>query len=171
MERSILNNIISNDSSIKQGTLKDLFNRFKDQLLSMLEWYDILTARYGVCSINALYTILQYSIEYYDKSIEVNSFYYKDNLYWLDKNTRIGLQHLIDCGAENITLQLDNNLYINISSDKLALFLKNLEIYAAKCFTVTAKHKQDIIKLTSLSEIRDYDFTTEYPDKLTLDEN
>ena len=50
-------------------------------------------------SLDETKDILQDKLTSYDKSINVNSFYYKEDKKWLNKDTRIGLQYLINCGA------------------------------------------------------------------------
>ena len=123
----------------------------------------------GVCYEFTLITILIALIKHYDKSINVNSFYYKDKQEWLDKNTRLGLQNLINSGADNITIQLKDSI-VDIKAAKLKEFLNQLEVYAGKCFSVTAKHLEDIKQLNTVDNLINYDFKSGYPLKITLDE-
>ena len=151
-------------------TLNELFNIFKSHSLTAKEWSEILELREGVINFNSLYQILKKSIIEYDKSSNVNSFYYQNKQYWLDKNTRIGLFRLIDSGAEKITLQLED-IYVDINADQLKDFLNQLEVYAGKCFSITAKHLSELKLIQKLEDLVNYDYTTEYPDKITLNEN
>ena len=151
-------------------TLDELFDMFKNHYLTSRNWSEILELREGVLNFNSLYQILKRAITEYDKSIYVNSFYYNNKQYWLDKDTRIGLSRLIDSGAEKITLQL-GDLYVDVSADQLKDFLNQLEVYAGKCFSATAKHFSNLKLIQKLEDLVNYDYTTGYPDKITLNEN
>ena len=151
-------------------TLDEIFNIYKELFPTNKQWSEILIAREGVLNFFSLKNILKKSIVYYDNSKYVNSFYYQDKQYWLSKDVRIGLFRLIDSGAKQITLQLNDN-YLIISPDKLKEFLNQLEVYAGKCFTVTADHLQNLKQLSTVQDLLNYDYTVKYPNKITLNEN
>lgn len=151
-------------------TLDEIFNIYKELFPTNKQWSEILIAREGVLNFFSLKNILKKSIVYYDTSKYVNSFYYQDKQYWLSKDVRIGLFRLIDSGAKQITLQLNDN-YLIISSDKLKEFLNQLEIYAGKCFAITADHLQNLKQLSTVQDLLNYDYTVKYPNKITLNEN
>ena len=151
-------------------TLDEIFNIYKELFPTNKQWSEILIAREGVLNFFSLKNILKKSIVYYDNSKYVNSFYYQDKQYWLSKDVRIGLFRLIDSGAKQITLQLNDN-YLIISSDKLKEFLNQLEVYAGKCFSITAEHLQNIKQLSTIEELLKYDYTAKYPNKVILNEN
>ena len=151
-------------------TLDEIFNIYKELFPTNKQWSEILIAREGVLNFFSLKNILKKSIVYYDNSKYVNSFYYQDKQYWLSKDIRIGLFRLIDSGAKQITLQLNDN-YLIISSDKLKEFLNQLEVYAGKCFSITAEHLQNIKQLSTIEELLKYDYTAKYPNKVILNEN
>ena len=159
-------NIVKNSTY----TLDEIFNIYKELFPTNKQWSEILTVREGVLNFSSLKNILQKSITYYDTSKYVNSFYYQDKQYWLSKDVRIGLFRLIDSGAKQITLQLNDN-YLIISSDKLKEFLNQLEVYAGKCFSITAEHLQNIKQLSTIEELLKYDYTAKYPNKVILNEN
>lgn len=159
-------NIVKNSTY----TLNEIFNIYKEVFPTNKQWSEILTVREGVLNFSSLKNILKKSIVYYDTSKYVNSFYYQDKQYWLSKDVRIGLFRLIDSGAKQITLQLNDN-YLIISSDKLREFLNQLELYAGKCFATTAEHLQNIKQLDTIEELLKYDYTTKYPNKIILNEN
>ena len=159
-------NIVKNSTY----TLDEIFNIYKELFPTNKQWSEILIAREGVLNFFSLKTILKKSIVYYDTSKYVNSFYYQDKQYWLSKDVRIGLFRLIDSGAKQITLQLNDN-YLIISSDKLKEFLNQLEVYAGKCFSITAEHLQNIKQLSTIEELLKYDYTAKYPNKVILNEN
>ena len=153
-----------------QYTLNELFDLYKEVFPTNQQWAEILTAREGILNFSSLKSILKKAINYYDTSKYVNSFYYQDKQYWLSKDVRIGLFRLIDSGAKQITLQLNDN-YLIISSDKLKEFLNQLEVYAGKCFSITAEHLQNIKQLSTIEELLKYDYTAKYPNKVILNEN
>ena len=159
-------NIVKNSTY----TLDEIFNIYKELFPTNKQWSEILTVREGVLNFSSLKNILEKSIAYYDTSKYVNSFYYQDKQYWLSKDVRIGLFRLIDSGAQQITLQLNDN-YLIISSDKLKEFLNQLEVYAGKCFSITAEHLQNIKQLNTIEELLKYDYTAKYPNKVILNEN
>lgn len=159
-------NIVKNSTY----TLDEIFNIYKELFPTNKQWSEILIAREGVLNFFSLKNILKKSIVYYDTSKYVNSFYYQDKQYWLSKDVRIGLFRLIDSGAKQITLQLNDN-YLIISSDKLKEFLNQLEVYAGKCFSITAEHLQNIKQLSTIEELLKYDYTAKYPNKVILNEN
>lgn len=151
----------------KNLSLNNMLEREDLLALPLSKWKELLIEKDGVCYDFQLKDILQAKLTSYDKSIDVNSFYYKEDKKWLDKNTRIGLQNLINCGAQTITIQLDSEL-LDISADKLKEFLNKLEVYAGKCFATTAKHRMAINQLESIEELINYDFTANYPKKIRL---
>ena len=153
----------------KELTLDLMLEQEELLQLPLSKWYEIIKEKDGVCYEFTLITILIALIKYYDKSVNVNSFYYKDKQEWLDKNTRLGLQNLINSGADNITIQLKNSI-IDIKATKLKEFLNQLEVYAGKCFSVTAKHLKAIKQLNTVDDLINYDFKSGYPLKITLDE-
>lgn len=151
-------------------TLNEIFDIYKELFPTSKQWSEILTMREGVLNFLSLRTILKKSIAYYDTSKYVNSFYYQDKQYWLSKDIRIGLFRLIDSGAKQITLQLNDN-YLIISPDKLKEFLNQLEVYAGKCFATTAEHLQNIKQFSTIEELLNYDYTAKYPNKIILNGN
>lgn len=110
-------------------------------------------------------------INTYDKSTEVNQFTMQGTPMWIDKDTRLGLRvNIADAirakmstidlwyGVTKITLQpqiADNLIF-------------QLELYAKKCYDVTAQHIANVEVLTDINEVNDYDYTINYPDKLAF---
>ncbi len=153
----------------KELTLDSMLEQEELLKLPLSKWYEMIKEKDGVCYEFTLSTILIALIKYYDKSINVNSFYYKNKQEWLDKSTRLGLQNLINSGADNITIQLKDSI-VDIKATRLKEFLNQLEVYAGKCFSVTAKHLEDIKQLNTVDNLINYDFKSGYPLKITLDE-
>ena len=76
----------------------------------------------------------------YDKSDNVNTFYYKGEQAWLDKTTRIGLVNsttlLKNSGEQTAPLWLNNKLF-TLPCDEILNLLDKLELYTIKCTNVT----------------------------------
>ena len=74
-----------------QCTLNELFDLYKEVFPTNQQWAEILTAREGILNFSSLKSILKKAINYYDTSKYVNSFYYQDKQYWINKDSRISL--------------------------------------------------------------------------------
>lgn len=107
----------------------------------------------------------------YDKSDNVNSFSINGNDVWLDKDTRVGLVNSINTevalGKDTTTIWF-NTTSITLSCDSALNILKQIEIYAAECFNATATHKMNISNLNEISEVESYNYTLNYPIKLSF---
>ena len=110
-------------------------------------------------------------INEYDLSSNVNSFTINGMVTWFDKADRVGLMNstkiLKDKNVDATTLWV-NNKEITIKCDDLIELLRNLEVYALQCYDTTSAHKQNIYALTTVDEINNYDYTADYPKKLTF---
>lgn len=107
----------------------------------------------------------------YDTSDKVNGFMLNGQIVWLDKATRVGLMNSTtierDLGQETTELWLGEHNLI-IKCDLAIQLLQQLEVYALKCFNVTATHKKEVNSLSTIEEINSYDITKDYPDKLVI---
>lgn len=135
--------------------------------VSFKEWIEALTEVYGEATPKTLLKILKAKIMFYDISKNVNSFIIGDSLFWLDKNTRVGLMHLANCSQDNIELVLGDKV-LTIPVDVAKSFLAQLEVYAGKCYLQTQKHLLAAEKLHTIEDIINYDYTAGYPDKITF---
>ena len=107
----------------------------------------------------------------YDTSDKVNGFMLNGQMVWLDKATRVGLMNSTtierDLGQETTELWLGEHNLI-IKCDLAIQLLQQLEVYALKCFNVTATHKKEVNSLSTIEEINSYDITKDYPEKLVI---
>lgn len=110
-------------------------------------------------------------IDEYDKSSNVNSFTINGLNVWFDKDTRVGLMNSLNIeknsGKEQSTLWF-GNVSININCDAAIQLLSALELYALQCYNTTAQHKVNINNLTTIEEVNSYNYTSNYPTKLTF---
>lgn len=123
---------------------------------------------FGIEYFDAYKPILKKKIELYDKSQAVNSFIYKGQSYWLDKQQRSCMRTLAESGLESIEFVLDDTT-LSLPAEFVKKFIDDLEVYAYKCYIVTAKHLQAIAKIYDPEEMLKYNYTTGYPDKITLE--
>lgn len=150
------------------STIEALLKEYASQSFTLKEWNILIKKLYGKTFPKNLIKVLNYKIVQHDKSPDVNSFLYKDKFYWFDKNTRLGLMNLINCSSDTIQVVLGEEI-IEIPTEKLKNFLSQLEVYAGKCFVNTQKHLNAIKKLRTVEELVDYDYTSGYPEKITLE--
>ena len=110
-------------------------------------------------------------IETYDTSDKVNGFVLNGLLVWLDKATRVGLMNSTTivkaAGKQTTTLWL-GGLKLVVDCDKAIQLLSALEMYALECFNVTASHKQAVNELTTIEEVKAYDYKSGYPKMLEM---
>lgn len=152
----------------KGDSLKTLLTHNELLILPISIWKNIFERKDGVCFFKTLYKVLEAKIKQYDKSSNVNGFYYNDKEYWYDKDTRVGLQTLVNSSTEDVTLMLGDN-FVELSVDKAKQFLQQLEVYAGKCYINTQKHLQAVKSLKTIEDLINYDYTVGYPSKITLE--
>lgn len=105
----------------------------------------------------------------YDSSDNVNIFYVNDIPMWLDKSTRAGL--MLRLQAESAMNIQETTLWYGSFEFKLPVntalqMLYALEIYASKCYDNTQFHISNVERMNSLEMIKNYDYTSGYPDAL-----
>lgn len=160
------NNKVYQWSEIASTSILDNENLLKDY--SLLE-IDNIYKSYKLGNYEFLYKdILLKQIYLYDQSDEVNSFIYKGNKYWLDKQQRSCMKTITESGLEEIEIVIGNSSVI-FSSEFVKQFIIALETYAYKCYIVTSKHIENIKSLQTVEDILNYDFTIGYPDKIILE--
>lgn len=155
--------------SIKDFSLDTIVKN--DDLLSELEMktlQDTMQKVLGNPATHLYVPILLKKIEQYDRSENVNSFIYKGNKYWLDKQQRSCMKTVAESGLSEVEVVLDNNSVI-LPSEFVKQFILQLEAYAYKCYVNTAKHLQAAAALSNPEDALKYDYTTGYPDKIILE--
>lgn len=153
----------------KDDSLKTLLTQEELLKLPLSVWKELFELKDGVCYFRLMLQVLEAAIKAYDKSSNVDSFYYNDKEYWLDKATRVGLQNLANCSTDNMSLVLGSEI-IELPVDKVKEFLAQLEVYAGKCYVNTTQHLLAIKELKTVEDVIKYDYTSGYPDKITLNE-
>lgn len=155
--------------SIKDFSLDTIVKN--DDLLSELEMetlQDTMQRVLGNPATHLYVPILLKKIEQYDRSENVNSFIYKGNKYWLDKQQRSCMKTVAESGLSEVEVVL-NNASVILPSEFVKQFILQLEAYAYKCYVNTAKHLQAAASLSNPEDALKYDYTTGYPDKIILE--
>lgn len=110
-------------------------------------------------------------IEKHDTSSAVNGFILNGQRVWLDKATRVGLMNSTTIakamGQPTTTLWL-GDVKLVVECDKAIQLLSALEMYALKCFNVTAAHKKAVTEMSTVEEVLGYDYTAGYPKMLEM---
>lgn len=151
----------------KYDSISELTSRGDLLRLPLSAWKELLLLKGGYVDKTILLTVLDRKIDYYDSSEAVNSFIFNGTPLWLDKATRVGLVNLVNSSSDNVTIALGNQI-ITIPVPVAKQFLAELEVYAGKCYVTTARHKIAINDLKTVDELINYDYTTGYPEKLTI---
>lgn len=110
-------------------------------------------------------------LDRYDKSTAVNDFTLNGQHLWLDKGTRNGLKLRFD--AQKSMGQTDTTLWYGVTPfalniDTAVTMLQALEVYASECFDQTAQHTANILALSTIEKVFNYDYTQGYPAKLEM---
>lgn len=110
-------------------------------------------------------------INEYDSSEEVNTFYVNDVPVWFNKETRTSLNNSIsiekEVGKETTVLWIDNTPY-TMSVDAAKQMLIDIELYAIACYNNTQNNIAEVEGLTLKSDIKSFDITKGYPEKLNF---
>ena len=110
-------------------------------------------------------------ISAFDSSPDVNSFTINGKTLWLDKDTRLALRQRFAAekaaGITSTTLWY-KTFKFSLSVDTALVMLNAIEIYACKCYDITAAHKAAVQAMTNFEEILSYDFKVGYPEKLSF---
>lgn len=108
----------------------------------------------------------------YDTSEAVNSFTLGNATMWISRDDRISLMNsttiLKNAGVEETTLWYGGQKY-TLLCDTLIQMLGALEIYALQCYDVTEEHKASVNALTTIEEVDAYDYTADYPERLSFE--
>ena len=169
-DRNYLTFIEVNDKKyILPNTLEGLFEN--DELLNSLTIKDLINL------YSNHFGIPDNFIEYINKkvslfdSLSLSSFIYNGKSYWLDKETRDSIKNLITASYSpdsEFNLILDGEI-VTRPAGVIQEFLDRLSKYSYECLVTLTKHKNTLKTLHTLPEILEFDYTTGYPEKLTLE--
>ena len=110
-------------------------------------------------------------IEQHDASPSVNSFVLDGQRVWLDFELRDrvyqGNERLKNVGREETTLWFGDKCY-NMSIEQAQSIISHIEAYAKDCYNATAQHKANVSAMETVEDVLGYDYTTGYPEMLTI---
>lgn len=107
----------------------------------------------------------------YSDSDAVNSLTFNGIKTWLTRTVRDGYDTSItaakNLGEANVTFMVgDNEMQLPVEQARRVLDL--VQRYADACYIVTERHKIAVKALQTVEEVESYDYTTGYPEKLSL---
>lgn len=110
-------------------------------------------------------------IREYDASSEVNTFYVNGVPAWFDKYNRgfisKSISAEIEAGKDTTVIWINNTPYTMSIDDAKQMFI-NLELYAIACYNNTQSNIATVKAMTLKSELRSFDITQGYPEKLNF---
>lgn len=111
-----------------------------------------------------------FEIEAYDSSPSVNEFFFNGMGMWLTSERRLQLKNSLNVAKEQgevfYALCVDGVGVVHIAIRTCTTMIDAIEVYATQCYAVTFQHKLNVMELETAEEIRAYDHTTGYPQKL-----
>lgn len=116
-------------------------------------------------------------LQEYDTSSAINEFFIEKDgniiSFWGNKNDRASLKTVVEDyinqGLVDYRLDIrERGISVVVNCDKLLDILSQLEIYAAQCYNTTTDHIYMINSLETVEEVDNYDYTKNYPQKLTF---
>lgn len=114
-----------------------------------------------------------HKIEQYDQSDNVNSFLVNSSIKaWFTPQERSNYKSSIDAakllGMDVLSFYI-NDTMLNASPINAEQMLAQIQLYADQCFIITKQHKAIVESLQTIEEIDNYDYMSNYPDRLNFD--
>ena len=107
----------------------------------------------------------------YSDSEAVNSLTFNGIKTWLTPNVRANYLVSLDAaellGETDITFVVEG-VQASLPIKQVRLLLAKIQRYADACYIVTEGHKRAVKALQTVEEVESYDYTTGYPEKLSL---
>lgn len=110
-------------------------------------------------------------ISAYDKSEAVNSFELAGHKMWYSKEDRAGLVRALDRADANGMTTFDmwyGDAHYELPVALMRQMVDAVEDYAIQCLCVTEHHKANVMALTSVEDVKNYDHKAGYPQKLVF---
>lgn len=111
-----------------------------------------------------------FEIEAYDTSTAVNEFYFNVAGMWLTAERRLQLKNSLSVAKEQgevvYALCIDGVGVVQLPIRNCIAMIDAIEVYATRCYEVTFQHKMNVLGLDTAEEIKSYDYTSGYPEKL-----
>ena len=166
--------IINDQRVIFSGVLvvgdRQVINPTHDQLIAA-GWEEYTPSAETPTDIDMAKAAKIAEIAAYSDSDAVNSLTFNGIKTWLTRTVRDGYDTSItaakNLGEANVTFMVgDNEMQLPVEQARRVLDL--VQRYADACFLVTERHKIAVKALQTVEEVEKYDYTTGYPEKLSL---
>lgn len=107
-------------------------------------------------------------LDEFDRSDEVNSFILNGESTWITEQRRSGMKTSLDSaellGDNMITFNITGKPF-EVSIINAKVMLARIQRYADKSYLATEFHRSAIKELTSVEEVKEYNFKSGYPEK------
>ena len=165
----MLNKDASEDGQLYYQRMQD-WRSFSEELAKLVdgEGYQAMT-ELEVAKEKKIAEILRF-----DSSLHVNSFTIGGISTWLDKATRVGLKLRFEAEkrlgkTETILWQDGKQFPLPLAGNVTALdMLDAIELYASACYDNTQLHLSVVKSLQTIEDVKGYDYTSGYPQKLSF---
>ncbi|WP_314923056.1 DUF4376 domain-containing protein [Prevotella pallens] len=151
--------IVAGDSTIINPTEETLLtNGYEKMEVPEDELKDAISAK--VAEIKA-----------YDQSDAVNSFKLNGMSVWINREDRIGTRRAIELDAEAGKTESDiwlHGFHLRVNCQLAMKLLDMVGSYAYEAYNVTQQHLYAVQQLKTAEDVRKYDHTQGYPEKLDL---
>lgn len=110
-------------------------------------------------------------IKAYDQSDAVNSFKLNGMSVWINREDRIGTRRAIELDAEAGKTESDiwlHGFHLRVNCQLAIKLLDMVGSYAYEAYNVTQQHLYAVQQLKTAEDVRKYDHTQGYPEKLDL---
>ena len=110
-------------------------------------------------------------IKAYDNSEAVNSFKLNGVSVWINREDRIGTRRAIELDAEAGKTESDiwlHGFHLRVNCQLAMKLLDMVGSYAYEAYNVTQQHLYAVQQLKTAEDVRKYDHTQGYPEKLDL---
>lgn len=111
------------------------------------------------------------SIDSYDRSSSVNTFMLNGHSRWIDSDLRNKISYAASAlrhgGEDKIDIWFGTEK-VTLSCDDAIDMLNKIEVYAKRTNDVTHRHKAELLALSTLDEVKSYDFQVGYPTPLAF---
>lgn len=110
-------------------------------------------------------------IKAYDQSDAVNSFKLNGMSVWINREDRIGTRRAIELDAEAGKTESDiwlHGFHLRVNCQLAMKLLDMVGSYAYEAYNVTQQHLYAVQQLKTAEDVRKYDHTQGYPEKLDL---
>lgn len=166
--------IINDQRVIFSGVLvigdRQVINPTHDQLIAA-GWEEYTPSAEIPTDINVAKEVKIAEIDAYSDSDAVNSLTFNGIKTWLTPNVRANYLVSLDAaellGETDITFVVEG-VQASLPIKQVRLLLAKIQRYADACFLVTERHKIAVKALQTVEEVEKYDYTTGYPEKLSL---